>query len=225
MLSAYQLFSQPIYDSLESWLKAWSIRRQLRSAGAAAVPQGSAASSPSGKALLAPPAGTGLHASPFDVIAEEGSEPSSTATQRTTSLAVAQTEAGGTLAADGVLGGSRLMSVRLSEGMAVRNSAPIPDLLPPGSWAQTHRHSSAIALHDHATSTVGPRGLSAALSSRRISLALSRGSMYVVDTGEKWGWGGRSGAGQVEPGRRQQASTASAHLAPPTQAPPTSMCL
>ena len=177
MMSAFQLFAQPIFESVESWLKAWRIQRERRAASGA----GAAAPAP---APAMPPAKAGsvartLRASPFDAIAEEPSE------QKGSKLG-SHTPSRVELVADDALGGGRLMSVRASdvEGLTVRNSVPIPDLLPSGGWVP-RRRSSAVA----------------AAASWRSGLAVSRASMYLVDTGERlqqWlGWRVRSGTGRA----------------------------
>lgn len=158
-----------IYDTIESHVKAWRIRREQQAALAlGGVPAGASGIAPLGTAASnGKPVGhrASMQPSPFSAIAEEGSgvegadskeglevpaalaghpsgPPMSGAAAQADGLdekAAAVAEAGfiGTsLSAsaaleDGPLG-SRLMSLRLSEGgLAMRNSCPIPDLVPP----------------------------------------------------------------------------------------------
>lgn len=143
-----------IFDTIESHVKAWRIRKQQQ----AALALGGA---PTGAPLAAAASHSksagrcvSMQPSPFDAIAEEGSGvdspdatgglatlPSGTTAKHdcVDEKAAAVAEAGyiatshsaGAALDDGPLGGRR-MSVRLSAGgLAVRNSCPVPDLVPP----------------------------------------------------------------------------------------------
>lgn len=143
-----------IFDTIESHVKAWRIRKQQQAALAlggapAGAPLGAAASHSTAAGRR-----VSMQTSPFDAIEEEGSgvespdakgglsaPPSGTTAKHdcVDEKAAAVAEAGyigtshsaGAVLDDGPLGG-RKMSVRLSAGgLAVRNSCPVPDLVPP----------------------------------------------------------------------------------------------
>lgn len=121
--SSRQVFAQPVFDTIESHVKAWTIRRQQ----AAALQLGGASAS-----------GADRLGSIVEEI--ESADAGSGALEAAKSAALgnpldaSKLEGGGVVAAE-QLGnplGSRLMSVRMSSGgIAMHNSCPIPDLLPP----------------------------------------------------------------------------------------------
>jgi hypothetical protein len=158
--AAYQIFAQPIFDTVESHIKAFMIKREQKRAGldtaeagdagnatGKAAPSASALASAGSSSKVAPP-GSHHHTyhphhphhphhqpSPFDTITEE---PSS-GVQEAASGNIDKAEAGGDGGDDDgcALGPalstlrSRRMSVRVSgDGMLVQNSCPIPDLVP-----------------------------------------------------------------------------------------------
>ena len=157
--AAYQIFAQPIFDTVESHVKAFMIKREQKRAGLnggdagdagdvtgkAAPSAASALASIGSASKLAAPGSHHHHAyhphhphhphhqpSPFDTITEEPSG----GVQEAASGDMDKAEAGGD--GDGCALGpalstlsSRRMSVRVSGcGMAVHNSCPIPDLVP-----------------------------------------------------------------------------------------------
>lgn len=168
-----------IYDTIESWVKAWRMKKEQQAAlalGAAQPGAGGRSLSGSRSGRGRPAAGLGrvsMQPSPFDAIAEEEgtlgskakteSEPSARSAAAPPGPAAASSgrsggleeqEAGATAAEAGVLGGSvsantvlengplgsRLLSLRVSEGgAAVRNSCPIPDLVPPSGGCRWGR--------------------------------------------------------------------------------------
>jgi hypothetical protein len=150
--AAYQIFAQPIFDTMESHIKAFMIKREKKRAGlnaantvagagatrAATLTAPSTTASASAGYKLAAPNST-LHTphqpSPFDAITDP-----SAGVQMGAINDMDKMEAGGKgsddddgceLAPALSTLSSRRMSVRVSAGgMVVQNSAPLPDLLP-----------------------------------------------------------------------------------------------
>ncbi|PRW60633.1 Amino acid permease 2 [Chlorella sorokiniana] len=223
MCSAYQVFAQPIFDTIESHVKAWRIRREQQVALALGkVPAGTSANGQLGTAAShGRPAGqrVSMQPSPFDAIPEEGSgavggeakeglelptsllappngafSPDETAQKDgADDKAAAVAEAGwigtrhsaGAVMEDGPLG-SRAMSLRLSAGgLAVRNSCPIPDLVPPSGW-EKRPFERRWASHSERSSGSGAAAARAAppiLAAKSMAAALGSRAMYFVDTG------------------------------------------
>lgn len=129
--SDLQVFAQPMFDLMESWIKAWHIRKERKRAGAGAGAAAGAAS-----AVRKQPA--------FEPIAEEASGGSGAMGSKAPSAQPSQLSPFQSVDAEAAVAGGdvvmlqdvgrlgrRQMSVRMSEGgLVARNSAPIPDLLP-----------------------------------------------------------------------------------------------
>ena len=136
MLSAFQVFAQPIFDSIESQIKAVIIKRQLR-ARAKRGAQPEAAAQPDGGQAPASHAHSSPHTlrpSPFSTTPEDSSaERASEAGKSLAACDPAGLEEGAALGGRALSSalGSRQMSARVSgSGMQVLNSEPIPDLVP-----------------------------------------------------------------------------------------------
>lgn len=190
MIMAWQVWAQPVFSSVESHIKAYRIKKQLAAAGASTAPSTDDKLGDGGKPVGAPALGykspSGHKPSPFDVHHEVHHLPA---------VAEADVEDGSpdvlAQAASGLSSlRSRAVSVRASGAMSVVNSAPIPDLVPPG-WKRpahgSHGSLHGLASHDGAAERVQPSGHSAAsvLSHlARLSAALgSRDAMYHLETG------------------------------------------
>jgi hypothetical protein len=125
----------PIKENIESNLKAYMIRRQLRAAGLITDDGKPGLHGTEGGAATHPP-DTAL-ASPFDVHQESGEHPHhhhDVEVHHLPAVTEEDLEGGATGAGSLGRGGSELrsrsMSVHSSGGLVLRNSAPIPDLLP-----------------------------------------------------------------------------------------------
>lgn len=171
MVTAWQVWAQPVYETIESHVKARFLRRQL------AVRDGAAAAAAEGKAGAAADkeAEGHLPAVAEDVLEGGGS-----------------LSAGGASTAVSLRGSSTLSSRRMSRRsmgtMSVSNSAPIPDLVPQDWHPRSERlrpvHSSADNLPTLAASNTTSKGLSHHHLGRLSALSsLGSAAMYHLDTG------------------------------------------
>jgi hypothetical protein len=131
MVMAWQVWAQPTYETIESNIKAWQIKRQLKAANAD-MP---ASAGGDGQVQVN---GSEHKASPFDVARSPASlthPHHHHAAHHLPPLAESPDLEGHASAIAPALSGSTLshrMASRASGGIVVVNSAPIPDLLPLG---------------------------------------------------------------------------------------------
>ena len=166
MLTAIQLFAQPVYETVESRIKVWRIKRQL---AAGAPPSAAPAKLDAGDATLAVTGGdVQLAVASGNATSEFKLSPFASTNARTTA-ALAAAESGDAISSGGNgLGplpsgsafgsghvglsttfstelGHRAMSVRPSaDGSHVANSCPIPTLMPPAGEALLKRWYGAV---------------------------------------------------------------------------------
>lgn len=167
MISAYQIFAQPMFDTVESHIKAFIIKREKKRAGlnttntvgagatskaAATLTATASASAGSASKLDAPNSHPHHHhqPSPFDAITEP-----SVGVQELASNDMDKMEEG---------------------GLVVQNSAPPPDLVPEKGWVPTHIRKR---FHDDASEAdLTTQGMVAQLGT-----ALGSQCMCHLDTG------------------------------------------
>ena len=161
VLTAIQIFAQPVYETVESRIKVWLIKRQL---AAGAPPSAAPAKLDAGDATLAVTGGdVQLAVASGNATSEFKLSPFASTNARTTA-ALAAAESGDAISSGGNgLGplpsgsafgsghvglsitvstelGHRAMSVRPSaDGSHVANSCPIPTLMPPAGEALVWR--------------------------------------------------------------------------------------
>jgi hypothetical protein len=133
MITAWQVWAQPIFETIESNLKAYMIRRQRREAGLVADDGKAGLDGTEGGAAAHPPGAA--PSSPFDVHQVSEEHPHHNVEVHHLPVVTEEDMEGGASGAGSLgLAGSALgscrMSVRSSGGLVLRNSAPIPDLLP-----------------------------------------------------------------------------------------------
>lgn len=184
MITAWQVWAQPVFETLESHLKAYRLRRQSQQAaleewqegkeGAGPLPKISgagvngAAGAPNGLASAAP-----SHLPPLSEAEVESG------------LGVQLSEFSVGSLAPQASGPMRLrrMSARGSGGVVLHNSAPLPDLVPQG-WHP--RHASFISVDGISLPKDGASGKHGHHSHlHRLSVASRLGSqaMFHLDTG------------------------------------------
>lgn len=128
-----QVWAQPVFETLESHLKAYRLRRESQQAALEDWQEGKEGPGPLPKMN-----GAGMDGGP-----DAAHSATSAAPAHLPALSEAAVESGLGAQLSGLSAGSlapqasgplrlRRMSVRSSGGIVVHNSAPLPDLLPPG---------------------------------------------------------------------------------------------
>lgn len=168
MMTTWQIFAQPVFDLLESKIKAWRIRRQLQHAhpkAAPAAPDSSRGKGTSAGSMTPMPSSARL------ALPAESEE--------------VRMEAGALPLPESPLGPGRLCARCLPTGQLVLNSSPVPDMLPSEGWAHQKsfmKRTLSVELLAEAApapkTPKTPRGAHAAASTLAAVLDQSRTGMY-----------------------------------------------
>ncbi|EFN51990.1 hypothetical protein CHLNCDRAFT_32765 [Chlorella variabilis] len=187
MVTAWQVWAQPVYETIESIVKAYMIKRQMRSAGLAPEKEESKLD-----AKVAEP----HKPSPFDVGHRPGSVTHQHQAEEVHHLPPVTETVDMERGLSGASSGrsdrlSRRSTARTSGSMAILNSAPIPDLLPAGGWKRRTRgagsNASLASMDKPKDSATGahPNLNRSSIGNHlaRLSVELGSEAMYHIDTG------------------------------------------